>query len=191
MGLTGEWGGRTAAGANDSDDASGEGVLHRLARAENPPHGKRVHDGQRQLGIDIFRDREEAHHADVESLLLVPQLLEELPPVHHRPDDERLTPSGLPNRFLVLPELIANRHADELGAVGVEPLLHQQLDLAEIDGGEVDGDLFELGHFKWLPGKVSPSIRMVYGCYAECIGLSIFLARREKAERDDLAPLPC
>src|ERR671919_1841202 len=41
-------------------------------------------------------------------------------------------------------ELVADGGADEVGAVRVEPLLHHQVDVAEVDVAEVDRDLFAL-----------------------------------------------
>src|SRR3954454_6774371 len=39
-------------------------------------------------------------------------------------------------------DLVSDGGADEVGAVGVEPLLHQKVDMPEIDVAEVDRDLF-------------------------------------------------
>ena len=39
-------------------------------------------------------------------------------------------------------ELVADRGPDEIGAVGVESFPHQEIDVAEIDKSEVDGDFF-------------------------------------------------
>src|SRR5688500_16430190 len=39
-------------------------------------------------------------------------------------------------------ELSADRGADEVGAVGIEALLHQQIDLPEVDHPKVDRQLF-------------------------------------------------
>ena len=41
-------------------------------------------------------------------------------------------------------ELIADRGADEVGAVGVEALAHQQIDMAKIDVSEIDRDFLGL-----------------------------------------------
>src|ERR1700758_3977866 len=37
-------------------------------------------------------------------------------------------------------ELVADRGPDEIGAVGVEALVHDQIDLAEIDVAQIDRD---------------------------------------------------
>jgi hypothetical protein len=45
----------------------------------------------------------------------------------------------------MLAQLVADGCADQIATIGIKPLLHQQVDLAQIDGAEVDGDLFRLG----------------------------------------------
>ena len=44
-----------------------------------------------------------------------------------------------------LRELVADRRPDEVGPVGEEPLLHQEVDPAEVDVAEVDRDLLAVG----------------------------------------------
>jgi hypothetical protein len=51
-------------------------------------------------------------------------------------------------------ELSARCGAKKVGSIRVEPLLHEQVDLAEIDQAEVERDLFSLlglGHNTILP----------------------------------------
>src|SRR3954470_21554145 len=50
----------------------------------------------------------------------------------------------LPQRVFVPVELVADRGADEVGAVGVECLLNQEVHLTQIDKSEVDGDLLAI-----------------------------------------------
>ena len=74
-------------------------------------------------------------------------------------------------RLAVAVELIADRGADEVGAVGVEAFLHHQVDVAEVDIAEVDRDLLAVarlgpqlvdvaGHLSTI---LSPSVWMVNG----------------------------
>ena len=51
-----------------------------------------------------------------------------------------MTRNGLPNRVVLTIELIADGRADEVGAVGVKPLLHQEIDVAEVHVAEIDGN---------------------------------------------------
>ena len=50
----------------------------------------------------------------------------------------------------MLVQIGADRVADKVCAIGVEPLLDQQVDLAQVDDAEVDGDLFRVCHNTFL-----------------------------------------
>ena len=39
---------------------------------------------------------------------------------------------------------VADRGANEVGTIGIEAFLHQQIDVAEVNVTKVDGDLFRL-----------------------------------------------
>ena len=58
---------------------------------------------------------------------------------HQRPPCD-----GLPDHLGVDAQLVADRRADQIGAVGVETFLYQQVDLAQIDDAEIDSDLFSV-----------------------------------------------
>jgi hypothetical protein len=42
-------------------------------------------------------------------------------------------------------ELISDRRPDEVGAIGVEALLHQQIDMTEVNEAEIERDLLAFG----------------------------------------------
>jgi hypothetical protein len=42
---------------------------------------------------------------------------------------------------------VTDRGPNEVGAIGIEALLHQQIDVAEVDVPQVDRDLFRLARF--------------------------------------------
>jgi len=44
-------------------------------------------------------------------------------------------------------ELVADRRPDEVGAIGVEALMHQQIDMAKVDESDVDCDFLSLARF--------------------------------------------
>src|SRR3954447_1132972 len=90
-------------------------------------------------------------------------------------------------------DLIADGGADEVGAVGVEPLLDQKIDVTQVDVAEVDRDLLGVGrlaaelvdvvgHFTIL----SPSIWMVIGAAAPG-----FKRRDVEFQARVLTPLRC
>src|SRR5215207_2314514 len=57
---------------------------------------------------------------------------------------QRLARHRLPHRVGVRGDLVAYRRADEVRAVGVEALLHQQVDLPEIHHSQIDSYLLQL-----------------------------------------------
>src|ERR1700756_3842668 len=56
-------------------------------------------------------------------------------------DVELVSSDRLLHRLGLPIELISDRRPNEVGSIGVEPLLHQQIDVAEIDVAEIDRDL--------------------------------------------------
>jgi hypothetical protein len=74
---------------------------------------------------------------------------------------EALALRGPAGRVGVALELVADGGADQVGAVGVEPLPDQEVDAAEVDEAEVDGDLLAVGglgpRLRALPAISLPS----------------------------------
>src|SRR5262249_24989716 len=77
-----------------------------------------------------------------------------------------------PNRFLdFLPmprKLVADRRPNEVGTVGIESFLNQQIYMAEVDVTQVDRNLFRLAcsvaeSMNLGSHRYSPSVWMVYG----------------------------
>ncbi len=58
-----------------------------------------------------------------------------------QPEHQALASHGLLDDVRVGRQLIADGSTNQVGAIGVEPLLHQQVDLPEVDRPQVDGDL--------------------------------------------------
>jgi hypothetical protein len=54
-------------------------------------------------------------------------------------------------------ELVADRRSDEVGAIGVEALVHQQIDMAKVDESDVDCDFLRNGGQRVWAGAGSPS----------------------------------
>ena len=76
---------------------------------------------------------------------------------------------GLLDGLAMAVELVADGRADEVGAVGVESLPHQQVDMAEVDIAEIDGDLLAIAGFGPqllnIFGQVRPSLYHPDGWY--------------------------
>ena len=64
-------------------------------------------------------------------------------------------------------KLVANGGPDEVGSVGVESLLHHEVDMAEVHIAEVDGDLLAVGglgpQFVYIVGHFLPSYSHPHG----------------------------
>ena len=84
---------------------------------------------------------------------------------------ERAPHDRLLDRVRVGGELVADRGANEVGAIGIEAFAHQEIDMAEIDEAEVDRDLLALarpvsaagGSPPAIVSILLPSAWMVYG----------------------------
>jgi hypothetical protein len=61
---------------------------------------------------------------------------------------ELVSSNGLLDGIAVAIELIPDRRSNEVGAIGIEPILHQEVDVAEIDIAEIDCDLLAISHFR-------------------------------------------
>ena len=48
-------------------------------------------------------------------------------------------------------ELVADRRPDEVGAIGIEALVHQQIDMAKVDESDVDRDFLSLARLVSQP----------------------------------------
>ena len=125
-----------------SAGAVGERGLHRGAGLQRAQDGDR---GDRRLGEfrrDIGGDAGKSQHPDVEPLSRGTGRFEIRAAEMPQPEIEAFPGDRLPGRVGVPFDLIADRGADEVRAVRVEAVLDQQVDMAEIDVAEVDGDLF-------------------------------------------------
>jgi hypothetical protein len=74
------------------------------------------------------------------------------------------------HRVVLTIELVADRRPNEVGAVGVKPLLDQEIDVTEVDKAKIDCDLFAVRHFRAKLVNLFrhiaiplPSVRMVNG----------------------------
>ena len=75
------------------------------------------------------------------SLSPAAQGFEVLPAEVLQAEDEGFARHGLADDFGVLRQLVADGGADEVGPVGVEALVHQEVDLTEVDRAQVEREL--------------------------------------------------
>src|SRR5271170_183342 len=60
--------------------------------------------------------------------------------------------NGLLDRFVMAAELVANRCPDKVRTIGIEPLLHEEVDVTKVDVAEVNGDLLTIA---WLRSELA------------------------------------
>src|SRR4051812_44343559 len=150
-------------------DAIGEGCLDGGAGMQRPQDGERGDGGAGEFGGDVRGDGGEPQDADVEQLPDIKYRFEILAAEVSQAEVDALACHRLADDVGMPFDLVADGGAYEVGAVGVEPLLHQQVDVAEIDIAEIDGDLLAVRHLRSDLGYVaghlisilSPSVWMV------------------------------
>ena len=95
------------------------------------------------------------------------------------------------NRLLdgirVSDELVADRRPDEVGAIGIEALVHQQIDMAKVDESDIDCDFLSLALFVSQPMYFSghrPSSQTIYMDGIWMAHRTIAIEEFEKSKRD-------
>src|SRR4051794_39975583 len=132
-----------------SDRPGSERGLDRPRCPEGPEYLDRRDRRQRQLRADVVGDRGEPEYSQLDLLACLLQLLEFSAAEVLCAQHERPALDGVVHHGLAAVELTPDGRADEVGAVGEEPLVDEQVDLSEVDQPDVDGDLFalvDLGH---------------------------------------------
>src|SRR5262249_9334998 len=94
-------------------------------------------------------ERQKPDHRERSSFPVRLELLERLPIVVESADDERMPCHGLLHLECVLLELGSDRGPDEIGSIRIETLVHEKIDLSEVDSAYVDGELFRVRHGKF------------------------------------------
>ena len=99
---------------------------------------------------------------DVKRLPRRSHRLQILPAVVVQAQIQPMPGEGLLDGLAMAIELVADGRADEIGAVGVEALPHQQIDMAEVDIAEIDRDLLAIAvfgpKFLYVSDHVRPSL---------------------------------
>ena len=124
----------------------------------------------RQLRRDIVGDAGETENLDVQYFASRLHGLEVLAAVVAQAQVELVSFHRFPDGIVVPIKLVSDGRPDEVGPVGVEALLDEEIDMAEVDIAEVDRDLLAvraLGRSSCtlfaIFAILSPSVWMVYG----------------------------
>jgi hypothetical protein len=94
-----------------------------------------------QLRRDIIGDASKTKNLDVQYFAGRLHGLQVLAAVVAQAQVELVSFDGFPDGVVVPIELVSDGCADEVGPVGVETLLHEEIDMAQVDIAKVDRDL--------------------------------------------------
>src|SRR5438105_5549290 len=122
-------------------DAVGQCRLDGRAGLEHAQHLHRIDGGAGELGTHVVADARKTEHMDLQLLAAGAQGLELGARVVVQAEHHGLARDRLLDDLGMDLQLIADRRADEVAAVRIEVLLHQQVDLPQVDRAEVDRDL--------------------------------------------------
>src|SRR5260370_42537478 len=123
----------------------GESGLDRGSGMKGAQRRDRGDGGAGQLGSDVLGDGRETQHVDVQHLAGAPRCFEILAGVISQPEVQALPGRGLPDDVRVAFELVPDGRPDEIRPVRIEPLLHHEIDVAEVDIAKVARDLLGVG----------------------------------------------
>src|SRR3984893_7390741 len=98
--------------------------------------------GSSELGRDVLGDTGKAQNIDVQHLTGSSRRFEILTAVVPQTEVQTFSGRGLFDYICVTFELVADSRSNEIGAVRVEPFLHHQIDVTQVDITKVDRDLF-------------------------------------------------
>lgn len=98
----------------------------------------------RQLRCDIVGDASKTEHLDVQHLAGRLRGLQVLAAVVAQAEVKLVAVDGFPDGIIVPIELVSNGCPDEVGPVGVEALLHEEIDMSQVDLAQIDRDLLAI-----------------------------------------------
>jgi hypothetical protein len=133
---------------NSSADAVAQCRLHCWTGLQGTKHVNGSDGFAREFWRDVRRDHSQPKDLDVKRLAGRLHGLQVLPAVLTQTEVELVPGHGLLDDVVVTIELVSDCCPDEVGAVGVKTLLHQKVDMAEIDIAEIDRDLFTISRFR-------------------------------------------
>ena len=146
-------------------NAAGQRLPDGSARLKSAEDRNRADRRFRQSGRDVGRDASEPDHLDLKALSGGDGSLEIGTAEMLKTERQRASRDGLPEHIGVLGELITNGRPHEVGAIRIEALLDQEVDVAEVDDAHVDG------HLLGLAGSGLPCFRESVLNFCHLIGI--------------------
>src|SRR5687767_14648578 len=143
--------------------AIGERGLHFGTGAQGAKHRNGGNRLPGELRGHVVVDRREPQHVDLEPFSGLHDLLEVLPGIALQAEHHLASRNAALEDVTMRKKLVADRGADEVGAVGIEPVLDQQIDVPEIDEPQVDGDLLRFSALCHPCTILLPSTWMEHG----------------------------
>src|SRR5260370_11218502 len=125
-----------------------EGGLDLWARMQRAKHGDGGDCRTGQFGGDVAGDGDQPEHIDLKPLPRGLHSLQVLTTVVPETKIKGLSSDRLSDHVDVPIELVANCGPNEVGSVGVKPILHHQVDVSEGDIAGTDGDLLAVADFR-------------------------------------------
>src|SRR5262245_8985890 len=151
-----------------SANAIGQRALDFLGRVQRAQHGDRFDGRQREPWRYVSSDTGESQYLDVQFFTGRSDRLQIRSGEVAESELQRMPPNRFLD-FLPMPrKLVADRRPNEVGTVGIESFLNQQIYMAEVDVTQVDRNLFRLAcsvaeSMNLGSHRCSPSVWMVYG----------------------------
>ena len=145
-----------------------------LKRAQDLDGGDRC---PREIGRNVGGDNRQAENLDMKRFAGRTDRLKIRAAVLPQTKIELASRNGLLHRIGVTVELAADRCPDEVRAIGMKALPHEQIDMAEVDESHVDREFFAVHdperYFSAIFPIPIPSTQMAHGVTAgNCKGLS-------------------
>ena len=130
--------------AGVSAGAVGQRGLHRRTGLQRAEHGNGGDGRAGEVRRDVRSNRDQPEHPDIERPLCSARRLQLFAAEVSEAEVEATAGDGLSGGLGMPLDLVSDCGADEVGAVCVETVPHEQIDVAEVDIAEVDGDLLAL-----------------------------------------------
>src|SRR5262249_49393515 len=175
-----------------SPDAIGQRALELFAGVKGTKHRDRFNGRQSKRGRHVGGNGGEPEHLDVKLFTRGFDGLEIRARIVPETKLQRMPHDRFPDLLVMGRKLVADGRANEVRAVGIKAFLHQQIDMAEVNVTQVDGDL--LGFARSIAEPLNFSCHVQYshliGWYMD--GPRMVFKRRDGAAMDlvRFVPLP-